>query len=209
LTEAGYLPPAMLIEHEGKSPRVAASAYVAPNAVVSGDVALDEDCRVLFGAVLTADGGAVETGARCVVMEQAVIRGRRGHPVRLGDNVLIGPHAHVNGAQVEENAFVATGASLFPGARVGARAEVRIGAVVHVNSKVPADATVPIGWVVVGEMMFPPERHDEIWAIQRELDFPGTVFGLERPAEGETLMPEAMARYAEWLGRHRGDWVVG
>ena len=41
--------------------------------------------------------------------------------------------------------------------------------------------------------LYPPERHEDIWPIQRELDWPGTVYGLEREAEGETLMPRAIA----------------
>ena len=56
------------------------------------------DARILFGAVLTAEDGSIEIGARCVVMENALIRGRAQHPARIGDDVLIGPHAHVNGA---------------------------------------------------------------------------------------------------------------
>ena len=200
----------MLIEHEGEHPRIAPSAYVAPTAVVCGDVTIGEDSRILFNAVVTAEGGAVEIGARCIVMEHALVRGRAAHPTRIDDNVLVGPHAHVNGALVEENAFLATGASVFPGARIGARAEVRINGVVHVNSAVPPDVTVPIGWVAVGDpaRIFPPEAHDEIWAIQEGLDFPGTVFGLPRPPEGKTLMPTAMTRYAELFGRHRDDRLL-
>src|ERR1051326_7580984 len=158
----------MLIEHDSKRPRVAASAYVAPTAVVSGDVTIGEDSRILFHAVVTADGGPVAIGARCVVMEHALVRGRSRRPARIGDNVLVGPHCHVNGATVEDNAFLATGSSVFPGARIGAGAEVRINGVVHVNSSVPAGSTVPIGWIAVGDPaeLFPPERHDEIWAIQ-------------------------------------------
>ena len=70
----------MLIEHEGSSPRLAESAYVAPNAVLCGDVAVGEDARILFGAVLTAEGGRVEIGARSIVMETpsfAVAEGTR------------------------------------------------------------------------------------------------------------------------------------
>jgi carbonic anhydrase/acetyltransferase-like protein (isoleucine patch superfamily) len=52
----------VLIEHDGKRPRVAASAYVAPDAVVCGDVSVGEECRILFGAVLTAETGTVELG---------------------------------------------------------------------------------------------------------------------------------------------------
>jgi carbonic anhydrase/acetyltransferase-like protein (isoleucine patch superfamily) len=69
----------MLIEHNGKRPSVAETAYVAPTAVVSGDVTIGEGARVLFGAVLSAEGdGSVEVGRDCIVMEQAVVRGRRG-----------------------------------------------------------------------------------------------------------------------------------
>jgi hypothetical protein len=44
-------------------------------------------------------------------------------------------------------------------------------------------STVPIGWIAVGDQMLPPDRHDDIWAIQRELDFPGTVYGIPRGTE--------------------------
>lgn len=72
----------------------------------------------------------MDIGSRCIVMEQALIRARVDHPVRIGHHVLIGPHAHVNGAVVEENAFLATWTSVFPGVRIGAGAEVRINGVV-------------------------------------------------------------------------------
>jgi carbonic anhydrase/acetyltransferase-like protein (isoleucine patch superfamily) len=194
----------MLIEHEGKRPRVAESAYVAPTAVVCGDVTIGEQSRVLFGAVLTADGGAIEVGSHCIVMENALVRGRTGHPARLGDHVLVGPHTHVNGAVVEDDVFLATGVSVFPGARVGARSEVRVNSVVHVNSSVAEETTVPIGWIAVGDpaQLFPSEAHDELWPVQRAMDFPGTVFGIERD---QLTMEKVAEHYAELFGRHRGD----
>jgi gamma-carbonic anhydrase len=197
----------MLIEHEGKRPRVDESAYVAPTAVVCGDVTVGPDSRILFGAVLTAEGGPIEVGAGCIVMENAVLRGRETHPVVLGDHVLVGPHAHVNGAEVERDVFIATGASVFPGAQVGHGSEVRIGAVVHVNSKLRAGTTVPIGWIAVGDPadLFPPDAHEELWPVQRAMDFPRTVFGLER---AEATMDRISARYAERFGRHRDDRVL-
>jgi gamma-carbonic anhydrase len=197
----------VLIEHEGNSPRVAESAYVAPNAVLCGDVAVGEDARILFGAVLTAEGGRVEIGARSIVMENALVRGRRGHPSTLGAHVLVGPHAHVNGATIEDEAFLGTGASVFPGATVGHGAEVRINGVVHVNSALAAGVTVPIGWIAVGDPaeLFPPDQHDELWPVQRRMDFPRTVFGLSRE---EATMEKVARRYAEQLGHHREDRVL-
>jgi carbonic anhydrase/acetyltransferase-like protein (isoleucine patch superfamily) len=169
---------------------------------VCGDVRVGADARILWNAVVSAEDGSVEIGERCVVMEHALVRGRAAHPVVIEHDVLIGPHAHVNGATIAAEAFVATGAALFPGASVGSRAEVRINGVVHVNSTVPAGGLVPIGWVAVGDQVFPPDRHDDIWAIQRELDFPGTVYGEPR---GEDLMARVMPRQTGWLGAHRDD----
>jgi gamma-carbonic anhydrase len=195
----------MLVEHRGMRPEVHPSAWIAPTAVICGDVRVGPDARVLWNAVVTAEDGRVELGARCVVMEHALVRGRAAHPVVIEDDVLIGPQAHVNGATIAAEAFIATGAALFPGSAVGARAEVRIHGVVHVNSTVPAGGLVPIGWVAVGDQVFPPERHGEIWAVQRELDFPGTVYGEER---GDDLMARVMPRQTAWLAAHRNDRVL-
>ena len=197
----------MLLSHRGAEPTVHPSAYVAPTATLCGDVRVGPDARVLFGAVVSAEDGAVEIGARTVVMEHALIRGRERHTVQLGDDVLVGPHAHVNGAVVEAGAFLATGAAVFPGARIGARAEVRIHAVVHVNTVLADDAVVPIGWIAAGDpaQLFSPDRHDELWAVKRELDFPGTVYGLGRDADATTRMRAQSA----WFGAHRDDRVVG
>ena len=197
----------MLIEHEGVGPRVAESAYVAPNAVLCGDVRVGEEARILFGAVLTAEGGSIEVGTRSIVMENALVRGRGGHPARLGEHVLVGPHAHVNGATIEEEVFLATGVSVFPGASVGRGSEVRVGAVVHVNSTLAPGTTVPIGWVAAGDPaeLFSPDRHEELWAVQERMDFPGTVFGMSRE---EATMERVARRYSESFGLHRGDRVL-
>ena len=173
--------------------------------MLCGDVRVGPDTRILFNAVISGEDGAVEIGERVVVMEHALVRGRAAHPVVIGDDVLIGPHAHVNGVRIGAEAFIATGAALFPGATVGTRAEVRIHGVVHVNSAVPDGAVVPIGWVVVGDKMLPPAYHADIWDIQRDLDFPGTVYGEPR---GEDLMARVMRKQAAWLGAHRDDRVL-
>jgi carbonic anhydrase/acetyltransferase-like protein (isoleucine patch superfamily) len=201
----------MLLEHLGKRPRVHETAYIAPTATVCGDVTVGAESRVLFGAVLVAEGGPVTLGRHCIVMEQAVVRGTARHPARLGDHVLVGPHAHLTGCAVEDSVFVATGASVFNGARLGTGAEVRINGVVHLRTALPPGATVPIGWVAVGDpaQILPPGEHERIWAIQKTLEFPRTVFGLDRAPEGQTIMPELTRRYSRALGAHRQDHALG
>lgn len=200
----------MLIDHLGRRPDVHPTAWVAPNAVLCGDVRVGPESRVLFGATLTAEGGPVVVGESSIVMEGALVRGTRRHPATLGDHVLVGPRASLSGCTVEDEVFVATGAAVFNGATLEARAEVRIHGVVHVNTRVPAGATVPIGWVAVGDPaeILPPCEHDRIWDVQQALDFPGTVFGLARPGAGGSLMPELTQRYGRALGRHRDDRLV-
>ena len=199
-----------LLEHRGKRPRIAPSAYVAPNAVVCGDVVIGADSRVLFGAVITAEGGQVVTGERCIVMEHALIRGRTGHSTRLGDDVLVGPHAHVNGAEIGDAVFLATGASIFPGARIGAHARVRINAVVHANSVLPPAAVVPIGWIALGDPaeVFSPERHEDYAPLLGRLDFPRTVFGITPEEWEEHGMSKVAPRYVELFGAHVADELI-
>ena len=99
----------MLVEHGGIRPTVDPGAYVAPTATLCGDVRVGPDARVLFGAVLTADGGPVEIGAGSIVMENAVLRGTPRDPLRLGRQVLVGPLAYLTGCAVGDEAFLATG----------------------------------------------------------------------------------------------------
>jgi carbonic anhydrase/acetyltransferase-like protein (isoleucine patch superfamily) len=197
----------MILEHRGARPTVDPSAYVAPTAVVCGDVHVGPGARILFGAVLTAEDGRVEVGRNCVVMENALVRGRDGHPARLGDDVLVGPHAHVNGCEVAAGCFIATGAALFPGARLGAGCEVRIHGVVHVNTVLVPGTVVPIGWIAAGDpaRLFAPGRHEDLWDVQRDLDFPGTVYGVPRGTPPEELM----RRQSEFFGAHREDRECG
>ncbi|MFE6411281.1 gamma carbonic anhydrase family protein [Streptomyces sp. NPDC057837] len=194
----------MLIEHRGQRPVVPGSAYVAPTAVLCGAVVLGERSRVLHGAVLTAEDGQVRVGSDSVVMENALVRGRARHPAVVGDAVLVGPHAHVNGGTLEDEVFVATGACVFPGAVAGAGCELRIHSVLHVNSVLPPGTVLPIGWIAAGApraRLFAPGEHDELWQIQEALDFPGTVYGLPRG----TPMRALMARQAAFYAAHRDD----
>lgn len=202
----------MILEHVGKRPSIDPSARIAPNAVICGDVAIGANSSIGFGAVITAESGKVTIGENCVVMDTAVIRGVRNNPVSIADNVLIGPRAYVVGCTIESDAFIATGATIFNGARIGRNAEVRINAIVHLRTALAPEAVVPLGWIAIGDpaRILPPKKHEEIWAIQKELDFPKYVFGIDRPPPGESIMPMIMPRYARALKHwHEGDREIG
>lgn len=200
----------MILKHLGKEPMIDASAYVAPNATVCGDVIVGRGCRVLFGACVIAEGQPIELGENCIVMENAVIRSTDHHPTKIGMHCLIGPHTHIVGCTLEECVFIATGACVFHGAKLGYGSEVRIHGVVHLCTELPSHAIVPIGWVAVGNpaQILPPNQHETIWAIQEPLNFPKFVYGVERVREGESNMPEITSRRSDVLRSHMNDVIL-
>src|SRR6266702_5355412 len=200
---------AVFVEHRLKTPQVSESAYIAPTAVLAGDVTVGAHSRVLFGAVITAEGGPVEIGRNCVVMENTVIRGVPGQETRVGDDVLIGPHAHLTGCVIEGGSRVATGAMVFNGARIETGAEVEFNAVVYVNTVVPAGTAVPMGWVAGGQPaeLVAPGDWDRIRAIMGPLDYAGTVCGVGVSAAGSQMSGIA-PRYARGLALHHQDHIL-
>lgn len=194
----------MLIKHNGFLPNIDPTAWVAPNAVICGNVTVGPGCRIMFGAQVIAEGEAISIGRECIVMENAVLRSTGRHPLVIGNNCLVGPNAHVVGCTVEDEVFIATGAAVFHSARLGKGSEVRINAVVHLKTHVAAGETVPIGWVAVGNpaQILPPGEHERIWEIQEPLNFPLTVYGFER---SEATMEKITRRLSEALGSHTSD----
>lgn len=180
------------------------SAQVAPSAILSGDVSIGPGSCVLAGAILTADGGPIAVGANCVVMEQAVIRGTRRHPVSIGDHVLIGPHAYVTGATIEDEVFVATNSMIFNGARLERASSVALGGAVHIGARLVPEQRLPIGWVAVGDpaRMYPASAVEEIRAgLTERGGFLPYVFGIEETGDRAEMMRAAMRRYTAALRR--------
>ncbi len=81
----------------GRAPLVDPSAWVAPTAVLCGEVRVGPGCAISHGAVLDAGDGTIQFGRECVVMENAVIKTGQRAPVRIGDHVLVGPRAYLTG----------------------------------------------------------------------------------------------------------------
>lgn len=195
----------MILEYEGKRPQIHEDAYIAPNAVIRGDVTIGQGTSVLFGAIITDEGGPVKIGENCVVMENAVARGVPGHALEIGHSVLVGPHSHLTGCKIEDEVFLATGSVVFNGAWIKTGSEVRIYGVVHINTVIIPGTVVPIAWIAVGDpaRIYPPDQHDSIWEIQKDLDFPGTVWGVDR----STPQGEQIRSYARALKRHKSDKI--
>ena len=90
-----------------------------------------------------------------------------------------------------------------PSPVAGTRSELRINSVLHVNSRLEPNTVVPIGWIAAGDpaRLFSPDQHDELWEVQRDLDFPGTVYRVSRG----TPMRAIMAGQADFYAAHKND----
>jgi carbonic anhydrase/acetyltransferase-like protein (isoleucine patch superfamily) len=198
----------MEIRHRGGSPSVAPDAYIAPTAVLSGRVRVGTGSCVLHGAVLTDDGGPVDVGANCVIMEHAVVRGTPRHPVTIGDHVLAGPHCYLTGCTIGNEVFIATSAMIFNGAQMGRASSVALGGAVHIGCVVSPQTRIPIGWVAVGNpaQLYPPSEAESIRAgLDEAGGFLPFVFGADPAADRGQQMRTAMRRYASSLSRSHGD----
>ncbi len=202
----------MQIEHRGRRPKIDPTAWIAPNAIVSGAVTIGPNVRVLYGAVLTAEGGAeLSVGAECVIMEQAVLRAAGRFPLRLGDRVLVGPHAYLSGCVVGSHSFIATGAMIFNGAVLGETCTVALGGKVHIDTQLPAGSWVPIGHIAFGRpgRIYSPDEAPAVHEGLNQLGFPRYVFGIDPEGKNRSdVIGEMLRRYARALASHRGDRIV-
>lgn len=129
------------------------SAFVAPGAVVVGEVRLGERSSVWFGAVLRGDMDAISLGDESNVQDNSVIHVDRGHPTVVGRRVVIGHRALVHGAHVEDACLIGMGSILLTGSHIGTGSLVAAGALVGEGKRIPPRSlVVGVPGRVVGEV---------------------------------------------------------
>jgi carbonic anhydrase/acetyltransferase-like protein (isoleucine patch superfamily) len=127
----------MILAYEGRMPRIAPSAFVAPTATLIGDVTIGEEASVWFGAVLRGDFGRIEVGRRANIQDNAVIHSSDRIPTILGEGVTIGHGAVLEGCTVERGALIGTNAVVLHEAVVGQEALIAAGSVVTDATRIP------------------------------------------------------------------------
>ncbi len=129
----------MIIEFHGKRPKVAASAFVAPTAVLIGDVEVGDESSIWFGVVLRGDNGPIRIGARTSVQDNSVVHVSRDHQTRIGDDCTVGHSVTMEDCTIENGALIGSNAVVLNGARVGSRALIAAASVVPANATMPAE----------------------------------------------------------------------
>src|ERR687886_2317301 len=130
---------ANFLSFDGKEPQVAPDAFVAPTAVLIGNVVVEEGASVWFGAVLRADFNKIVVGAGSTVQDNCVLHTNEDPPKLIGSNVTVGHLSLLEGCVIEEGAIIGMGSIVLNRARVGQRAMLAAGSVVSEDSEIPPE----------------------------------------------------------------------
>lgn len=126
----------------GRRPVVDPTAWVAPGAVVVGDVRLGPAASIWYGAVLRGDGDRIEVGGRSNVQDGCVLHADPGVPVVVGADVSVGHRAVLHGCRVGDACLIGMGATVLNGADIGRGSLLAAGAVVLEGTVVPPGSLV-------------------------------------------------------------------
>ena len=128
----------VILPYEGVSPRIDASAFVAPGAVLVGDVTVGPEASIWYGCVLRGDVAPITVGARANVQDGTIIHvSRRNGPTVIGEGAMIGHLAVIHACTLEHGAFVGMSATVMDGAVVEGGAMVAAGALITPRKCVP------------------------------------------------------------------------
>ena len=114
------------------------TAWIAPNAVLVGDVTVGPDASVWYGCVLRGDMEPIRIGARTNIQDLTLVHVDRAYPSVIGDGVTVGHHCVIHGCTIGNDVLIGMGAVILSGATVGDGALVAAGAVVREGFDVPA-----------------------------------------------------------------------
>jgi carbonic anhydrase/acetyltransferase-like protein (isoleucine patch superfamily) len=205
----------MLIRHRGAEPQVDPSAFVAPTATLVGAVTVGPRARVMYGAILDAEGSRVEIGECAIVCEHAVLRatgvGDEEHAVLIGDHAFVGPHATLLGCTIGPAAYIATGATALHGATVGTGAVLAVAALAHAGASLRDESFVPPGTIAVGDppRIFAPSEHEELAQAIKEVGFAARAFGVTTAWEDRATRYREIAEVrSREFGAHADDEIL-
>ena len=130
-------------EYEGLRPSIGRDVFVAPTAVVSGDLVIGDQASIWYQAVARADVHYIRIGARTNIQDGCVLHVTHDtHPLVIGDEVTVGHQACLHGCMVGNRCLVGIGARVLDGAILEDECMVAAGALVPPGFRVPAKSLV-------------------------------------------------------------------
>ena len=128
----------MILEFEGKHPRVDPTVFVAENSLIIGDVELGEGTNVWFFCLLRGDVNSIRVGTGCNIQDGCILHVGSDHfPLVMESDVVLGHRVTAHGCHIGRGALIGIGATVLNGARIGEEAIVGAGSVVTTGAVIP------------------------------------------------------------------------
>lgn len=133
----------MLFSYKGKNPRIGKGVFIAPAAILVGDVEIGDYSSVWFGTVVRGDIHYVKIGKYTNIQDNAIVHVTKDKfPVQIGDYVTIGHGAIIHGCEIGNNVLIGMGSVILDGAQIGDNCIIAAGSVVKEGTKIPSNSLV-------------------------------------------------------------------
>ena len=124
------------------TPQIDATAWVAPDANIIGNVILSAQASVWFGATLRGDNEAIVLGAGSNIQENCVLHTDMGFPLTIGADCTIGHKVMLHGCTIGDGSLIGMGATILNGAQIGKGCLIGAGALITENKVIPDGSLV-------------------------------------------------------------------
>jgi carbonic anhydrase/acetyltransferase-like protein (isoleucine patch superfamily) len=201
------------IKHQKKQPTIHPSVWVASNAVISGEVFIEENVYISYGVVITAEGSPIHIKKDTIIMENAVLKSSIGktvsHPLLIEEHTLIGPYSYLVGCTIKKNCFLAAGAKIYNGAYIGEESIIEINGTVHDDTNLAPRTRVPVQHSATGEpvKLYPPDSRDKSTKEAESLNFLDTLFQVKDKSKDLKYIA-ALEKYRHMLFQHKSEGII-
>lgn len=161
------------------------TAFIAPGAVVLGDVTIGAESSVWYSAVIRGDTAAIRIGRQTNVQDSCILHADPGFPCTLGNGVTLGHGAIVHGATVEDDCLIGMRAVVMNGAKIGRGSIVAVGSVVLEGMEVPPGSVV-MGQPAKIKRQVTEQDRERIRHAAEHYVAAGRMYREARQGEGET-----------------------
>jgi carbonic anhydrase/acetyltransferase-like protein (isoleucine patch superfamily) len=131
-----------MTRHLDARPLIHPTAFIAPGAVLVGDVEIAEEASIWYGAVLRADLNRIRIGPRSNIQDGAVVHLADDLGVIVGQYVTCGHSAILHACTLDDEVLIGMGATVLDGAEIGARSVIGANALVTQGMKIPPGSLV-------------------------------------------------------------------
>ncbi|WP_394555728.1 gamma carbonic anhydrase family protein [Priestia aryabhattai] len=203
----------MHIEQQKKNPIIHPSAWVDSNAVISGEVIVEEEVYISSGAVIIAEGAPIHIKRGTIIMKNVVLKSSESktisYPLLIEEHMLIGPYAYLIGCTIERKCFLAAGAKVYNRAYIGEQSIIEINGVVHIDTNLKAKTRVPTQHMAFGNpaKIYPSDNSGNIAKEIESLNFLDTLFQVKDKSKDLKYIA-ALEQYRYMLFNHKSDDII-